>query len=234
MSFNRKEMKTEAKQTLQGNFWKVVGIGLLLITLPTYIASLSATDKNSILSMVSLILSLFTVPLLELLCQTWYRHRDESHFNQLFQQLANHLKRYWKGILMISLIVAGWIFLWMLPVVVIIVIGSMITNETSMILIMVLFVLLALILVIYKTMQYSQSFYIYRDAIDQNQSISYNQCVTKSKQLMKGHCFEYFVLQLSFIWWLLLDSVTLGLATTWVTPYMSCTRAAFYQRLIQQ
>lgn len=51
---------------------------------------------------------------------------------------------------------------------------------------------------------------------------------------MNGHKWELFVLQLSFIGWYLLVSITFGIASIYVVPYMSCTVANFYQRIKTQ
>ena len=54
---------------------------------------------------------------------------------------------------------------------------------------------------IIAALRYSQAFYILAE--DPNKGI--RQCVNESKELMSGHLWEYFVLQLSFILWYLLS-----------------------------
>ncbi|GAF36066.1 DUF975 family protein [Lentilactobacillus farraginis] len=87
---------------------------------------------------------------------------------------------------------------------------------------------------IIKMMAYSQTFYIYRDAIDNGEHIGYTEAITRSRQMMDGHKAEYFVLQLSFIGWYLLIVVTLGLAAIWVQPYISLSLANYYNELSLQ
>ena len=48
---------------------------------------------------------------------------------------------------------------------------------------------------------------------------------------MKGHKWDLFVLDLSFIGWILLGIMTAGIGLLWVAPYMETTRAAFYEDL---
>ena len=55
--------------------------------------------------------------------------------------------------------------------------------------------------------------------------------ITKSREMMDGHKFDYFILQLSFIGWALLCILTLGIGYLWLTPYMQITTAAFYNDL---
>ena len=50
----------------------------------------------------------------------------------------------------------------------------------------------------------------------------------KTRQMMKGHKFDYFWLCLSFIGWLLLGILTVGIGYIWLIPYMQTTIGAFY------
>ncbi|WP_155287309.1 DUF975 family protein [Lacticaseibacillus zhaodongensis] len=52
-----------------------------------------------------------------------------------------------------------------------------------------------------------------------------------SYRMMRGHKFDLFVLDLSFIGWNLLIYMTAGLANIWVMPYMQLTYAAFYEQV---
>jgi uncharacterized membrane protein len=54
------------------------------------------------------------------------------------------------------------------------------------------------------------------------------QCIRESKEMMVGHKWEFFVLELSFILWQLLGLVTCGLAFIYVYPYMKVTFANYY------
>ena len=64
-----------------------------------------------------------------------------------------------------------------------------------------------------------------------NPDMSYTDCLKKSNELMKGHKWEYFVLNLSFIGWALLVPLTLGLLSFWLAPYMAVTECNFYNKL---
>ena len=55
--------------------------------------------------------------------------------------------------------------------------------------------------------------------------------ITKSRQIMKGHKWQLFCLDLSFTGWMLLSIVTLGIALIWVWPYYSTARATFYKEI---
>ncbi|WP_313180201.1 DUF975 family protein [Lacrimispora sp.] len=57
------------------------------------------------------------------------------------------------------------------------------------------------------------------------------QCIRESKEMMVGHKWEFFVLELSFILWQLLGLVTCGLAFIYVYPYMKVTFANYYNAI---
>ena len=61
--------------------------------------------------------------------------------------------------------------------------------------------------------------------------LSAKEAIGYSKQMMKGHKFELFVLQLSFILWALLGIVTFGIAYIYVDPYITLTTTDFYHSI---
>ena len=52
-----------------------------------------------------------------------------------------------------------------------------------------------------------------------------------SKQMMYGNRFRLFCLQLSFIGWDLLCSLTMGIGNLWLKPYKQAATAAFYRNV---
>lgn len=53
----------------------------------------------------------------------------------------------------------------------------------------------------------------------------------KSKELMKGHKWDFFVFNLSFIGWILLGIITFGIAFIYITPYITVSKALYYEEL---
>lgn len=80
---------------------------------------------------------------------------------------------------------------------------------------------------IIAALRYSQAFFV----LAENPDLSIRDCVNESKMLMSGRLWELFVLQLSFLPWLLLVTVTCGIATLYVEPYMQITFAGYYLSL---
>lgn len=98
----------------------------------------------------------------------------------------------------------------------------------------ILWMILLIIPGLIKAVAYSQALYIYRDAVDRGEKISYLDAITRSRQLMDGHKWDYFVMALSFIGWGLLVGITLGIAAIWVQPYMQLSFANFYRELVDE
>ena len=89
--------------------------------------------------------------------------------------------------------------------------------------------LLLIIPGIIAAISYSQVYFVKLD----NPDLKTNEVLKKSKEIMNGHKMDYFVLQLSFIGWVILGILTLGLLYLWLIPYMSVTEANFYNELIK-
>lgn len=65
--------------------------------------------------------------------------------------------------------------------------------------------------------------------VAENPGISPNKAVTLSRKMMRGHKWEYFVLELSFFGWRLLGVMTLGLSDLLFTnPYMESTFCEYF------
>ena len=79
------------------------------------------------------------------------------------------------------------------------------------------------------SLSYSQSAYILADKADE--SMSPIDILKKSREMMYGHKMELFTLQLSFIGWLLLGTLTLGILYIWIVPYMQVTYTLYYEEL---
>ncbi len=93
-----------------------------------------------------------------------------------------------------------------------------------------LWTLLFIIPGIIKAYSYSMSWYILAD----NPDMPANQARKKSMQLMKGNKWRLFCLHFSFIGWLLLGLLTLGILYFWITPYIKTAQAEFYRNLIKE
>lgn len=80
---------------------------------------------------------------------------------------------------------------------------------------------------IIKAYSYSMSNYI----LAENKGKPALKCIRESMAMTEGHKMELFVINLSFIGWGLLCSITFGIASIWVIPYMNATFANAYSSL---
>lgn len=87
--------------------------------------------------------------------------------------------------------------------------------------------LLLIIPGIIKSISYSQTTFILKD----HPELSYNGAIDRSMEMMVGHKMDYFLLCLSFIGWILLAILTMGIGNLWLLPYIRTTLANFYEEL---
>ena len=87
--------------------------------------------------------------------------------------------------------------------------------------------LLLIIPGIIKAYAYSMAVYIQQDDKEKD----WRHCLNKSKEMTKGHKWDLFVLDLSFIGWYLVGLLCLGIGTYWVVPYHQMAKANFYLEL---
>lgn len=87
-----------------------------------------------------------------------------------------------------------------------------------------LWTLLFIVPGIIKGLAYSLTPFIVKD----NPQLLPNEAINLSMKMMKGHKFDLFYLYLSFIGWIFLAILTLGIGLLWVIPYMQTSMAAFY------
>ena len=90
-----------------------------------------------------------------------------------------------------------------------------------------LWTLLLIIPGIIAAYSYQMTLYILLDNPDMNVM----DAIKESKRLMKGHKMDYFILQLSFLGWIILGAFTVGILYLWLIPYMSVTMCNFYNNL---
>ena len=81
---------------------------------------------------------------------------------------------------------------------------------------------------IIKALSYAMVPYIYAE---NGYFLTPLQSIDESKRIMQGHKAELFVLQLSFIGWVILSSLTCGILLIYVAPYYSAAMTNFYNEI---
>lgn len=94
------------------------------------------------------------------------------------------------------------------------------------------FELLGSVLLVVPGIIVSLGLYFYREVFYDNQELTIWENIKKSWLITKGHKLELFLLDLSFIGWILLSALTLGILYIWIMPYMVISFTLFYIKLI--
>lgn len=81
-----------------------------------------------------------------------------------------------------------------------------------------------------KAYSYSQVYYI----ANENPGLSIDEVITQSREMMDGHKWELFCLEFSYLGWLILCVLTLGILTLWVGPKMELAKYTFYRNISGQ
>lgn len=224
----RYELKTEVKSLLQGNWTRA--IQLYLIPVIVMIININVSRSNStdamkdaiynnggaFSSLLSTSLTSYIISLVVLLISlsSAFRGLDWIEDPQLdFQPIKSNFTYFrspdWWKLILIYILVGIFTFLW---------------------------TLLLVIPGIIKMMAYSQTYFIYKDLNDRGEAdgLTLTDYITRSRRLMVGNKGRYFMLQLSFLGWWILGSITLGIGFIWIYPYYKLTMANFYQDLVDK
>lgn len=98
-----------------------------------------------------------------------------------------------------------------------------------------IFIFLWTLLLVIPGIIRSYDYYLVEYILADDPDMSARDALRKSKMMMKGHKWNTFVLNLSFLGWMILSSFTFGiLYLFWVHPYMEATDAELYQAIKNQ
>lgn len=227
------ELKAEAKASLKGE-WKraillnamptiVRMIFLLVIVLPilllamktsvgdVWLHSFSTTNTNGNSHLgISFVGSIISALFMSGISWTYLDliRGTKSKIDPLKDALRGFQSQFLGGVILLALVTSIFVSLW---------------------------TLLLVIPGVVKAYAYSQSYFIYYDQFNQtNEKPKILETITASRQLMKGYKGKLFWLDLTFIGWHLLSIATFGLGYLWLNPYVSATKAAFYNHLVKE
>ena len=68
----------------------------------------------------------------------------------------------------------------------------------------------------------------------ENPKMTSKEAVSRSSRLMFNHRWKLFLLELSFIGWILLAILTFGIGILWLAPYMNFAKISFYKNLKEE
>ena len=107
--------------------------------------------------------------------------------------------------------------------------GKQIRTTIAAYILVLLRVILGLILFIVPGIIAAYKYSMVHYIIAENPGITAREALERSKDIMDGNKFRFFRFGLTFIGWGLLEALTFGIASIWVTPYIQASYAAFYR-----
>ena len=198
----RAELKAMAKESLQGKYGDAIVITVLLFIISALIGGATAAFTTNMSEENAEIIE----SIVELILSGLFTFGYLSFFLKISRNEDVEINELWSKTSMFMTFIAAAIL-----------IGLFTT----------LWTLLLIIPGIIAAFSYQMTLYILLDNPDMNVM----DAIKESKRMMKGHKMDYFVLQLSFIGWIILGIFTLGILYLWLVPYMNVTMCNFYNNL---
>ena len=244
------QLKDEALATLDGNFGKAalatlgfmaiaIAISVFLnlgrsqadsmsvfnaLTTGNYSDLMDVSGASPYATLTQWLINFFFLFPLSVGMVTTYRKLFESKGaeNTIFSNFFKYgFGKEYLHIVFVMFIYELLILLIFIPIIAIPVLIMAIAHTTFVTVIGILVILFCIVLV---SLMYSQVSLIVLD----NPELGPTDVMSRSRHLMNGNKWRFFVLGLSFLGWIVLGIVTLGIGYLWLAPYMSTTQAAFY------
>lgn len=232
-----KEIRAQAREALSGNWATFILLNVM------YVLSIAVLSfLNVLIPIVGYIaLMVLTVPLAYGYLKNLLRLKRKETDNafEFFRYTFNDFGRAWCVTgrillkLIVPLIIVGISLIAIVILAVFVAMSAIAGNESALVvssfgyLIVMVALFIGYIWLIVRGLLCVLSTYI---AID-NPQMSAKETVDLSVKLMKGNRLKYIFLSLSFIGWMILSILTLGIGFIFLFPYMSVAMAFFYENL---
>lgn len=225
------EYRADARAALKGNWLgsaMFVFVYVVLMLIINGVTSIPAPGMEYIMVGGSLLGMLIILPLVYGLNYGFLKQYkgEELQIGMLFK---GYNMRVFKAILVKTLIIV----MWAIPGIVILIGGmgiaigvmDMQPNDTTLVAILIPIYFIALIPAMMKQYALSQMEMLMVD----NTEMTGSEARQKSEEMMAGKKMKFFLLDLSFIGWVLLSVFTLFIGMLWVSAYQYTAHAAFYE-----
>lgn len=97
----------------------------------------------------------------------------------------------------------------------------------------VLIILWSLLLIIPGIIK-SYSYILVPYLMHDNPELTCREALNRSEAMMKGHRMDMFLLDMSFLGWIILGVLAFGVGVFFVTPYIESAHVAFYEDLKEE
>ena len=229
---NRAEIKRQAKESLKGRWGTIIA----MILLYEMIVGAISMVANFIVGIGSIVVLVISIPIeFGYIGQIMkFTRKEDVGVVDFFKIGFDNFSKAWS--------IAGHTLLKLLPYIIAFIVSlfaiiglsvAAIESESAL-LGLAMFVFFILYFVFVILMAVKSYFYILTSYIgNDDNNLNGKEIVEKSAELMKGHRWEFFVLELSFFGWIFLSILTLGIGLIWLIPYMEVTNVKFYEKLIE-
>ena len=236
MKKNRKYWKETAKSVLRGN-WGIAIAGMLAYMAVDFLGTIVSAELfpgEAVLEVILGQVFVFVVSLIAMVFSTGYsymmlnmsRGREFSLGNLLYM-FHNQPDR----VLIVAFVMALLSTVSQLPFYFVMYLATPGSTIDAQLLWMELtfgVMLLSIVLNVLITVPFALSFYLLAD----NPQMGGVESLKESRRLMKGHIWQYLMLQLSFAPMLIVSLLLMGLPLLWVLPYMEASETAFYRDIL--
>ncbi len=225
------QLKGIAKEQSLGKYGTLIGANVIIFAIQLLVSSLTTVSTSGSILLI-IIENLITI-IINILLGTLMSGKAYLYMNLLYSQTVSTsdiffgLKQNPQKAVIIQSVFVLLDFLVTIPsqIVLILYLNSGSANLLSAL----IFVLaLGLIINVYVSLMYSQSFFILHDFPDR----SAKEILSLSRNLMNGNKFRLFYINVSFIPLYILGCISLFVPLLWIGVYRYATNCAFYQDLI--
>lgn len=212
---------------------------VLYQTNPEAEAAISSSFSYNIFSQLwTFILSILFTSAAYTLLEAYRKQRTEASYTDSLRGFSSpYLFKLFLLHLAEGLLLLPWIALLLLPLisytVALYLYSGTNTFDPNSLAWLIIPALIGFVILMIKSYAYSQTSFILFDRIKEGKDTNPFDIIKESVQLMQGKKFDFFILKLSFLGWLLLIPLTLGLAGIYVIPYVWAADTVFYAQLKQ-
>ena len=248
------ELRAEARASLSPKWGEAIVLSLIFIGVTIalnvinnlisfiaafipFIGTIFTFALGIVFALISVILSYgFTFSFIKLKRNDNFSYGDfftlsYQNFSKILSVLGNTILKLW---LPLVLFVASFVFI-ILGAIFMAVSANTSTSSDSSNLIMIMSILVLIVgyvfmiassvFLVVRSYYYALTPYLLYD----NPNMTAKEIVELSESLMKGQRASLFLLQLSFIGWIILSAITCGIGTLFLNPYMEFATIGFYE-----
>ncbi len=228
--FERRILKQRAKDVLSKNYWNIFMV-IILVNLVNSVISgivLFPAEYSPIISFpLSFAASILVIMPLQvgLIKYVLNLSDSESKLDNLLYSFRSNYMNIATVLLLKELIIAAFVIIPAVIMVIGVVVFAFFQSTRTLLILPLVYI--AFIPVIIKSYDY----YLVEYILTEKPDLSWREALKESKTLMHGNRFATFKLHLSFLGWLLLGVLALGIGTIFVMPYMQATDAELYKEI---